>query len=84
MVKITIEGTEYDTDNMTDKQKELIEVLKLNTQTANLIRHASDCVNAIGRVKIDELTDLLLSDNKKRSEEAVTELKASLSDGKKD
>ena len=80
MVKMTIEGTDYDTDNMTDEQK----VLKLNTQTANLIRHASDCVNAIGRVKIDELTDLLLSDNKKGSEEAVTELKASVSDGKKD
>ena len=29
MVKMTIEGTDYDTDNMTDAQNELIEVLKV-------------------------------------------------------
>jgi len=65
MVKMTIEGTDYDTDNMTDEQKELIEVLKVNTTTSNVVGHMLQCVNAIGRVKIDEL-------------------KASLSNGKKD
>ena len=65
MVNITIEGTDYDTDNMTDEQKELIEVLRINTTTSNLVGHMLQCVNAIGRVKVDEL-------------------KASLSDGKKD
>ena len=65
MVKMTIEGTEHDTDNMTDEQKELVEVLKTNTTTSNVIGHMLQCVNAIGRVKVDEL-------------------KASLSDGKKD
>ena len=65
MVNITIEGTDYDTDNMTDEQKELIEVLRINTTTSNLVGHMLQCVNAIGRVKIDEL-------------------KASLSNGKKD
>ena len=65
MVKMTIEGTDHDTDNMTDEQKELVEVLKTNTTTSNVIGHMLQCVNAIGRVKVDEL-------------------KASLSDGKKD
>ena len=65
MVKMTIEGTEHDTDNMTDEQKELVEVLKTNTTTSNVIGHMLQCVNAIGRVKVDEL-------------------KASLSDGKKE
>ena len=65
MVKMTIEGTDYDTDNMTDAQKELIEVLKVNTTTSNVVNHMLQCVNAIGRVKVDEL-------------------KASLSDGKKE
>jgi|TARA_R110000824_G_scaffold113970_4_gene264108 hypothetical protein len=65
MVNITIEGTDYDTDNMTDEQKELIEVLRINTTTSNLVGHMLQCVNAIGRVKVDEL-------------------RASLSDGKKD
>ena len=32
MVNITIEGTDYDTDNMTDEQKELIESSKNITQ----------------------------------------------------
>lgn len=65
MVKMTIEGTDYDTDNMTNEQKELVEVLKVNTTTSNVIGHMLQCVNAIGRVKVDEL-------------------KASLSDGKKE
>jgi len=64
MVKMTIEGTDYDTDNMTDAQKELIEVLKVNTTTSNVVNHMLQCVNAIGRVKIDELK-ALLSDGKK-------------------
>jgi len=64
MVKMTIEGTDYDTDNMTDEQKELIEILKVNTTTSNVVSHMLQCVNAIGRVKIDELK-ALLSDGKK-------------------
>ena len=64
MVKMTIEGTDYDTDNMTDAQNELIEVLKVNTTTSNVVNHMLQCVNAIGRVKIDELK-ALLSDDKK-------------------
>jgi len=64
MVKMTIEGTDYDTDNMTDEQKELIEVLKVNTTTSNVVNHMLQCVNAIGRVKIDELK-ALLTDGKK-------------------
>jgi len=64
MVKMTIEGTDYDTDNMTDEQKKLIEVLKVNTTTSNVVNHMLQCVNAIGRVKVDELK-ALLSDGKK-------------------
>tara|TARA_R110002020_G_scaffold420113_5_gene629260 strand:+ start:5879 stop:6076 length:198 start_codon:yes stop_codon:yes gene_type:complete len=65
MVKITVDGTEYDTDNMTDEQKELVELVRLNQGTSGFLGHAFDSVNAIGRVKKDEL-------------------KASLSDGKKE
>ena len=64
MVKMTIEGTDYDTDNMTDEQKEFIEVLKVNTTTSNVVNHMLQCVNAIGRVKVDELK-ALLTDGKK-------------------
>ena len=64
MTKMTIEGTEYNTDDMTDEQKELIEVLKVNTTTSNVVNHMLQCVNAIGRVKVDELK-ALLTDGKK-------------------
>jgi len=64
MVKMTLEGTDYNTDDMTDEQKELIEVLKVNTTTSNVVNHMLQCVNAIGRVKIDELK-ALLTDGKK-------------------
>jgi hypothetical protein len=50
---------------MTDAQNELIEVLKVNTTTSNVVNHMLQCINTIGRVKVDEL-------------------KASLSDGKKE
>jgi hypothetical protein len=66
MVKITIEGKELDTEYMTDEQKELVDVLKVNTTTSNVINHALQCINAIGRVKVDELK-ALLSDGKKES-----------------
>ena len=66
MLKMTIEGTDYNTDDMTDEQKELIEVLKVNTTTSNVVNHMLQCVNAIGRVKIDELK-ALLSDGKKET-----------------
>tara|TARA_R110000782_G_scaffold3345_2_gene12380 strand:- start:134 stop:334 length:201 start_codon:yes stop_codon:yes gene_type:complete len=66
MVKMTIEGTDYDTDNMTDAQNELIEVLKVNTTTSNVVNHMLQCINSIGRVKIDELK-ALLSDGKKET-----------------
>ena len=66
MVKMKIEGTEFDTDNMNEEQKELIEVLKVNTTTSNVVNHMLQCVNAIGRVKIDELK-ALLSDGKKET-----------------
>ena len=64
MVKMKIEGTEFDTENMNEEQKELIEVLKVNTTTSNVVNHMLQCVNAIGRVKIDELK-ALLTDGKK-------------------
>ncbi len=64
MVKITIEGKELDTEYMTDEQKELVDVLKVNTTTSNVVNHMLQCVNAIGRVKVDELK-ALLSDGKK-------------------
>ena len=66
MVKITIEGKELDTEYMTDEQKELVDVLKVNTTTSNVVNHMLQCVNAIGRVKIDELK-ALLSDGKKET-----------------
>ena len=65
MVKMTIEGTDYDTDNMTDAQNELIEVLKVNTTTSNVVNHMLQCINTIGRVKVDELK-ASLSDGKKK------------------
>ena len=64
MVKIILEETEYDTDNMTEEQKRLTALLEVNKGASGFLGHALQCVNAIGRVKIDELK-ALLSDGKK-------------------
>ena len=78
MVKMTIEGTDYDTDNMTDEQKSLAASVHRGQTTANELEaelvplsssvqsknHALQCVNAIGRIQTNELK-ALLSDGKK-------------------
>ena len=63
MVKMKIEGTDYDKDKMTEEQKELIKVIKVNTTTSNVVNHMLQCINTIGRVKVDELK-ASLSDGK--------------------
>ena len=61
MAIMTIEGKEYEIDTMTDEQKELVNVIRINTTTANVTAHQLQCVNAIGRVKVDELKSLIES-----------------------
>ena len=65
MTKVTIDDKEYDTDNMTEAQIELLNVLQQNTVIANQLDHQIQCVRAIGKVKLEELDKLLDAPKKK-------------------
>ena len=54
-----IDDKEYDTDNMTEAQIELLNVLQQNTVIANQLDHQIQCVRAIGKVKLEELAKSL-------------------------
>jgi len=55
MAKVTIDEVEYDTDNMTDDQKNILNVLNKGSNSMGLLEHITQCVNAIQQIKVTEL-----------------------------
>ena len=55
MAKVTIDEVEYDTDNMTDDQKNILNVLNKGSNSMGLLEHMTQCVNAIQKIKVNEL-----------------------------
>ena len=86
MTTVTIDDTEYNTEEMTDPQKELVGILRVNSSAATILSHALYCVNTMGRVKADELKAALakIEEIDAKGKVNVAKLKASLTDGKKD
>ena len=65
MTKVTIDEIEYDTDNMTDDQKGIINVLNKGSNSMSLLEHITQCVNAIQQLKLTELKKSLEVDDDK-------------------
>ena len=63
MTKVMINEVEYDTDNMTDDQKNILNVLNKGSNSIGLLEHMTQCVNAIKQIKIKELKKLLEDNN---------------------
>lgn len=55
MTKLTLDDKEYETDDMTDEQKEILSVLNIGSSSSNLLNHMLQCVNAIQQMKTNEL-----------------------------
>ena len=55
MAKVTVDEVEYDTDNMTDDQKNILNVLNKGSNSMGLLEHITQCVNAIQQIKVTEL-----------------------------
>ena len=55
MTKVTVDEVEYDTDNMTDDQKNILNVLNKGSNSMGLLEHITQCVNAIQQIKVTEL-----------------------------
>jgi len=65
MAKVTIDEVEYDTDNMTDDQKNILNVLNKGSNSMGLLEHITQCVNAIQQIKVTELKKSLGVDDDK-------------------
>ena len=63
MTKVMINEVEYDTDNMTDDQKNILNVLNKGSNSIGLLEHMTQCVNAIQQIKIKDLKKLLEDNN---------------------
>ena len=59
MAEVKINDRQYDTDSMTEEQLGLLNVLQQNTVIANQLDHQIQCVRAVGKVKLEELSKLL-------------------------
>lgn len=65
MTKVTVDEVEYDTDNMTDDQKNILNVLNKGSNSMGLLEHITQCVNAIQQIKVTELKKSLEVDDDK-------------------
>tara|TARA_R110002153_G_scaffold63063_2_gene169388 strand:+ start:435 stop:632 length:198 start_codon:yes stop_codon:yes gene_type:complete len=59
MTTVTVNDKDYNTDSMNEEQQELVKLLQQNAITLNMLDHQMQCVRAIGKVKSEELHQLL-------------------------
>ena len=63
MTKLTLDDTEYDIADMTDDQKEIINILNVGSNASSLLNHITQCVQALQQLKTNELKSSLESGN---------------------
>jgi hypothetical protein len=55
MTTVTINDTDYETESMSDKQKEIVQLLQQNLVSVNMLEHWMQCVKFVGEMKTREL-----------------------------
>ena len=68
MTKLTLDDKEYEIDDMTDEQKEILNILNLGSNASALLSYISLCVSAIQQMKTNELKQSLEGDKDDQSE----------------
>tara|TARA_A200000159_G_scaffold161148_1_gene182531 strand:- start:1236 stop:1442 length:207 start_codon:yes stop_codon:yes gene_type:complete len=59
MTKLTLDENEYEIEDMTDEQKEILNILNVGSNASALLSHISQCVSAIQQMKTNELKQSL-------------------------
>lgn len=59
MTKLTLDDKEYEIEDMTDEQKDILSVLNLNSNSSTLLNHILQCVESVRAVKVAELKESL-------------------------
>ena len=68
MTKLTLDENEYEIDDMTDEQKEILNILNVGSNASALLSHISQCVSAIQQMKTNELKQSLEGDKDDQSQ----------------
>jgi len=68
MTKLTLDDKEYEIDDMSDEQKEIINILNVGSNASALLSHISQCVSAIQQMKTNELKQSLEGDKDDQSQ----------------
>ena len=68
MTKLTLDENEYEIDDMTDEQKEILNILNVGSNASALLSHISQCVTAIQQMKTTELKQSLEGSEDDQSE----------------
>jgi hypothetical protein len=59
MTKLTLDDKEYEIDDMSDEQKEVLNILNVGSNASALLSHISQCVSAVQQMKTNELKQSL-------------------------
>jgi len=59
MTKLTLDDKEFEIEDMTDEQKDILSVLNLNSNSSTLLSHMLQCVESVRAVKVAELKESL-------------------------
>jgi hypothetical protein len=62
MTKLTLDDKEYEIDDMSDEQKEVLNILNVGSNASALLSHISQCVSAVQQMKTNELKQSLEGD----------------------
>ena len=68
MTKLTLDEKEYEIEDFTDAQKEMVNILNLGSNSSTLLNHMLQCVTAIQQMKTDELRQSLEGDKDDQSQ----------------
>ena len=68
MTKLTLDENEYEIDDMTDGQKEILNILNVGSNASALLNHITQCVTAIQQIKTNELKQSLEGSEDDQSE----------------
>lgn len=65
MTTVTINDKDYETDDMSDSQKETVKLLQQNLVSVNMLEHWLQCVKFVGEIKTRELEKSLTDEAEK-------------------
>jgi hypothetical protein len=68
MTKLTLDDKEYDIEDMTEDQKEILNVLNIGSNASALLNHITQCVQAVQQLKTNELKSSLEPANATKEE----------------